>query len=58
MFLSKISSKQEKKQTIECYSVIKKNAICLPMEHQRAQQNSFKGVRAFQIEMEFGNVGV
>ena len=33
------------------------NVICLPTEHQRAQENSFKDVRAFQIELEFRNVG-
>ena len=35
----------------------KKNVICLPMEHQRVHKNSFRNVRAFQIELEFGNVG-
>ena len=32
--------------------------ICLPTEHQGAHKNSFRNVRAFQIELEFGNVGI
>ena len=33
------------------------NVICLPMERRRAQENSLKRLRAFQIQLEFGNVG-
>ena len=33
------------------------NVICLPTEHQGVHKNSFRNVRAFQIELEFGNVG-
>ena len=29
----------------------------LPTEHQGVYKNSFRNVRAFQIELEFGNVG-
>ena len=31
--------------------------ICLHTEHYGVHMNSLKGVRAFQIELEFGNVG-
>jgi len=31
--------------------------ICLPTENLGVLMNSFKHVRAFQIELEFGNVG-
>ena len=31
--------------------------ICLPTEHQGVHKNSFRNVRAFHIELEFGNVG-
>ena len=33
------------------------NVICLPTEHQRALGARFKGDRAFQVELEFRNVG-
>ena len=33
------------------------NVICLPREHQGVHKNSLRNVRAFQIELEFGNVG-
>ena len=32
--------------------------ICLPTRHQGVLTNSLKNVRAFQIELEFGSVGV
>ena len=40
-------------------SLVKKNVnvICLPREHQGVHKNSLRNVRAFQIELEFGNVG-
>ena len=28
--------------------------ICLPIKHQGVHRNSFRSVRAFQIELEFG----
>ena len=31
--------------------------ICLPTEHLGVQENSWKRVRAFQVELEFGSVG-
>ena len=33
------------------------NFICVPTEHQGVHKNSFRNVCAFQIELEFGNVG-
>ena len=33
------------------------NVICLATEHQGVHKNSFRNVRAFQLELEFGNVG-
>ena len=30
---------------------------CLPTKHVEGHMNSFKRVRAFQIELEFGSVG-
>ena len=33
------------------------NVICLPTEHQRAVGACFKGDRAFQVKLEFRNVG-
>ena len=42
---------------IKSFKIGNQNVICLPTEHQRAQENLFKHVRAFQIELELGNVG-
>ena len=33
------------------------NVIYLPTKHQRALGTRVRGVRAFQVELEFGNVG-
>ena len=35
--------------------MLKKIALCLPTKHLRVLENTFKRVRAFQIELEFGN---
>ena len=43
--------------TVECQSKKNVNVICLPREHQGVHKNSFRNVCAFQIELEFGNVG-
>ena len=32
--------------------------VCLPTKHLGVNMNSFKRVRAFQIELEFGSVGL
>ena len=37
--------------------VPKKKIACLPTKHIGVHMNSFKRVRAFQIELEFGSVG-
>ena len=34
-----------------------KKKACLPTKHMEGHMNSFKRVRAFQIELEFGSVG-
>ena len=39
---------------VKLYSLI---LICLPMKHLGVLMNSFKRVRALQIELEFGSVG-
>ena len=44
-----LAQKKKKKKNV--------NVICLPTEHQGVHKNSFRNVRAFRIELEFGNVG-
>ena len=40
-----------------CSVLFCKFVICLPTKHLGVHMNSFKRVRTFQIELEFGNVG-
>ena len=40
-----------------CKKNVNVNVICLPKKHQSALGTRFKGVRAFQVELEFENVG-
>ena len=43
---------------VTCFpALVNVNVICLPTEHQGVHKNSFRNVPAFQIELEFGNVG-
>ena len=46
----------QKKERNDWYSWTKKIA-CLPTKHLGVHVNSFKRVRAFQIELDFGSVG-
>ena len=39
-------------QALSCIVIV----ICIPREHLRVHNNSLKRVRAFKIELEFGNV--
>ena len=39
------------------YTVLVRIVICLHTEHRGVLKSSFKRVRAFQIELEFGSVG-
>ena len=43
----------------QCFATLKKKmeTAFLPTKHLRVHMNSFKRVRAFQIEFEFGSVG-
>ena len=46
----------EPRRTTHFFFLIFKIA-CLPTKHMEVHMNSFKCVRAFQIELEFGSVG-
>ena len=39
-------------QALSCIVIV----ICIPTEHLRVHNNSLKRVRAFKIELEFGNI--
>ena len=47
--------KRERKPFMYCKK--KMYIVCLPTRHEGVHMNSFKRVRAFRIELEFGSVG-
>ena len=58
---SRNTNSKESTESVDCNLLVKnacvcKYAICLPTEHQGVHKNSFRNVRAFQIELEFRSV--
>ena len=53
--LKNYTTYSQKRKNKKIYIYIYK--VCLPKKHIQGHMNSFKRVRAFQIELEFGSVG-